>query len=101
MARIGIDYLCTGTYTSIDSYDFTKWNLGSIINQYTGGGADNFIGPQKIGQAYPSTDNAVNTPIIIDSFTWSSTIDWVFGVRVASGTTTFQHFIILIQAVLR
>lgn len=89
MARIGIDYLCTGTYTSIDSYDFTKWNLGSIINQYTGGGEDNFIGPQKIGQAYPSTDNVVNTPVIIDSFTWSSTIDWVFGVRIPSGTTTF------------
>ena len=88
MARIGIDYLCTGTYTSIDSYDFTKWNLGSIINQYTGGGADNFIGPQKIGQAYPESDN-VNTPFIIDSFTWSSTIDWVFGVRIPSGTTTF------------
>jgi hypothetical protein len=89
MARIGIDYLSTGTYTSIDSYDSTKWNLGSVIYQYTSlTASESFIGPQKIGQAYPENDS-IYTPFIIDSFTWSSTIDWVFGVRPVSGSTTF------------
>ena len=90
MARIGIDYLSTGTYTSIDSYDSTKWNLGSLIKTYTGAStSDNYIGPIKISQAYPSTDNSLYVPSIVDSFTWSSNIDWVFGTRTISGTNNF------------
>jgi hypothetical protein len=84
MARIGIDYLCTGTYTSLDSYDSSKWNLGSLFKQYT----DNytFIGPIKISQTYPATDNPSFTAQNIDAFQWSSDIDWVFGASVTTRT---------------
>jgi hypothetical protein len=64
--------------------------LGSVIYQYTGAGVgDNFIGPIKITQAYPSTDNSLYVPSMVDSFTWSSKIDWVFGTRTISGTNNF------------
>ena len=89
MSRIGIDYLCSGTYTSLDSYDSNKWNLGSLIKQDTEG----FIGPQKISVAYPLVDNPTFTPVSIDGFSWSSSIDWIFGAFVSGRTFVVTMYI--------
>ena len=67
---------------------------GNSINNISVTASENFIGPQKIGLAYPSSDNPIYTPIIIDSFTWSPNIDWVFGTRVFSTsfiTTLYEY----------
>jgi len=96
MARIGIDYLSTGTYTSIDSYDSTKWNLGSIIYQYTSlTASENFIGPSKIGQIGQDEFGYLVDFNILDSFTWSSTIDWVFGSYIIGGST--RHVVLFYE----
>jgi hypothetical protein len=89
MSRIGIDYLCSGTYTSLDSYDSNKWNLGSLIKQDASG----FIGPQKISVAYPLVDNPTFTPVSIDGFSWSSSIDWIFGAFVTGRTFVVTMYI--------
>jgi hypothetical protein len=90
MSRIGIDYLCTGTYTSLDSYDSGKWSLGSLIKQYTNEG---FIGPQKISVSYPLVDNPSFSPVSIDGFSWSSSTDWIFGAYVTGRTFVVTMYI--------
>ena len=79
MARIAVDQLSTGSTTLITSYDSTKWNLGSVIKQYTGSqSTDNFIGPMKIAQAKPIEESTAFQSTFIDGFAWSSRYDWVF-----------------------
>jgi hypothetical protein len=89
MARIAVDQLATGSTTLITSYDQTKWNLGSIIKQYTGSqSTDNFIGPIKIAQARPLEESGSAQLIFIDGFAWSSRYDWIFGIQNTTVGTT-------------
>ena len=89
MARIAVDQLATGSTTLISSYDSTKWNLGTVIKQYTGSqSTDNFIGPIKIAQAKPIEESTAFQSAFIDGFAWSSRYDWVFTLEnTTSGTT--------------
>jgi hypothetical protein len=89
MARIAVDQLATGATTLITSYDSTKWNLGSVIKQYTGSqSTDNFIGPQKIAQAKPIEESTAFQSAFIDGFAWSSRYDWVFTLENTNAGTT-------------
>jgi hypothetical protein len=88
MARIAVDQTASGSTTLITSYDSTKWNLGSIIKQYTGSqSTDNFIGPCKIAQAKIPEESTTYQISFLDGFAWSSRYDWVFGHENTTGTT--------------
>ena len=91
MARIAVDQLSTGATTLITSYDSSKWNLGSVIKQYTGSqSTDNFIGPMKIAQAKPIEESTAFQSAFIDGFAWSSRYDWVFTLEnTTAGTWTW------------
>jgi hypothetical protein len=89
MARIAVDQTATGPTTLINSYDQTKWSLGSIIKQYTGSqSTDNFIGPMKIAQARPLEESGSAQLSFIDGFAWSSRYDWIFGIQNTTVGTT-------------
>lgn len=88
MALRAVEQLATGTTAVYPSgYDSTKWNLGPQIKQYTGVNTyDNFIGPAKPALARPVDESTGIPPAEIDSVSWSSNIDWVFGIENVAGT---------------
>ncbi len=89
MALRVVEQLATGSTAVYPAgYDSTKWNLGPLIQQYTGAGAaDKFIGPLKPNLARPVDESTAIPPTFIDSVPWSSTVDWVFGIEAVVGAT--------------
>lgn len=79
MALRAVQHAFTGTTTAYTSYDSTKTNLGSLIQQRTGAGyTDKFAGPMPLGMARPfeaSTAIAGAYPHVVS---YDSDNDWVF-----------------------
>jgi len=68
-----------GETTRISSYDSTKFNLGDLIQKYTGASEiDNFIGPAIIAIGRPMEASTAIPSIYPHVITYDDTIDWVF-----------------------
>lgn len=79
MAKRAVEHMFSGLTTPYTSYDATKTNLGTLIQQRTGSNAiDKYAGPMPIGLARPmeaSTSIAVAYPHVV---AYSPTTHWVF-----------------------
>lgn len=77
--KAAIEHIFTGLTTPIASYDSTKTNLGTLIQQRTGAtDLDNFAGPMPIGMARPMEASSATTAGLLHAIPWSSDTDWVF-----------------------
>ena len=90
MARLAVEANASGSWARITNYDQTKWNLGTIINQFPSTDGV-FIGPNPLAAARPMEESAgmmVQFPHVI---TFSPTIDWVFLTERFATTGTTQR----------
>lgn len=89
MAKRVVEHVFTGTTTPYTSYDSTKTNLGTLIQQRTGSlGTEKFAGPMPIGLARPmesSTAIAVAYPHIVP---YDSDNHWVFLIENSTAAAT-------------
>lgn len=77
--KIAVEQLANTTTSPISSYDSTKWNIGTLIKQYSGPNPEqNFIGPIVPTAARPMEESTAIAMMYPHAITWSSTIDWVF-----------------------
>ena len=95
MSKTAVDYaagiLTTAKY-GVDTYDSTKFMLGSKMIQSNGGTPDtNFFGPPKIGFARPYETGGIIPAQMPSAVTWVSAtanIDWVFFADQAAAAAT-------------
>ena len=79
MAIRAVEHIFNGATTSIDTYDSTKTNLGSLMIQKSGPNPeDNFVGPLPVAVARPMEESTPVAMVFPHAITFSSTIDWVF-----------------------
>lgn len=77
--KSAVEHTFTGDTVLISSYDHTKTNLGTIIQQRTGATADDkFAGPMPIGMARPMEASTATTAGLMHIVPWSSDVDWIF-----------------------
>lgn len=77
--KASIEHIFTGLTTPIASYDSTKTNLGTLIQQRTGASlVDKFAGPMPIGMTRPMEASSPTTAGLVHVIPWSSDVDWVF-----------------------
>ncbi len=88
MATRAVEHIFNGDTTPIASYDSTKTNLGTLMIQKSGTNPeDNFVGPMPVAIARPMEESTAVSMSMPHAMTYSSTIDWVFLLEVATGTT--------------
>jgi hypothetical protein len=92
MAYIANDYKfgTQSTYVyGVDSYDYTKFGLGSKIFQRSGyNSTDNYVAPAPIGFARPIETGGAVPAAIPQVVNYSSTINWVFFTDQATAAAT-------------
>lgn len=77
--KAAIEHIFTGLTTPVASYDSTKTNLGTLIQQRTGSSlTDKFAGPMPIGMTRPMEASSPTTAGLLHVIPWSNDIDWVF-----------------------
>lgn len=82
MAKLAAEISATLPTTPISSYDKTKWNVGSLIRQYSGPNPeDNFISPIQSIVARPLEESTALSVMYPHVLSISNTIDWVFTVQ--------------------
>ena len=82
MARLASEILTSTSTTPIASYDATKWNIGTLIRQYSGvNPEDNFISPIQTIVARPFEEAVAISVMYPHSITINDTIDWIFLVQ--------------------
>jgi hypothetical protein len=92
MATISVIVGATGSTTPITSYDSTRWNLGTLIKQFTGASpTDRYIGPHKTALARPFEESTAFQLLHLDSFSWSSRYDWVFGLESSAAASATRR----------
>ncbi len=82
MTKLASEISARLSTTPISSYDSTKWNMGSLLRQYTGASAeDNYISTQQTIVARPFEESVSLAVMYPHAITISDTIDWVFLVQ--------------------
>jgi hypothetical protein len=88
MSLRAVEQLCTGTTSLITSYNSSNWNLGPNIVKYSGtNDTDKFIGPNIVSIVRPQEQSTAISTAIMCGITWSSTIDWIFGLEAITTQT--------------
>jgi hypothetical protein len=82
MTKLASEISARLSTTPISSYDSTKWNLGTLIRQYSGvNPEDNYITTQRTVVARPFEEAVALSTMYPYAITISPTIDWIFLVQ--------------------
>ena len=82
MSKLASEISATLSTTPVASYDSSKWNLGTLIRQYSGvNPEDNYISTLQTVVARPFEESVSLAVMYPHAITISDSIDWVFCIQ--------------------